>query len=449
VIVADTSAWVEYLRATGSPVHLRLRELIADEGDLATTEVVIMELLAGAADAEGMTRLRRFLGRFELLPVEGLADHEAAAELYRRCRAGRGCRRPKYRPARLGRGHVAVPGRGGLRTAGHRRAPGVVRAAGAGLAAHRRRGRRGARLRRAVAAPPLAGRAGTGAGGPLDLLGGGGGAMVVALLTVAVHRPPRITGRVFALSVLAALVYVVARPEPRQPWLLLFLFGVAIQGAAVGWGLFIHSRRQLIESLRDRAVRAETEARLRAEQAQQRARDEIAREMHDVLGHRLSLLSVHAGALEFRPDASPEEIAGAAKVIRENAHLRALRAGAAGFVLKDTPPAEIVDAVRRVAQGLPVLSPAVTRRLMARVAGSGSDRRARARERLALLNDREREVAVAVGQGRSNAEIGAVLFLSAPTVKTHVSSILTKLDLDNRVQIAVLAHDAGLLDEQA
>jgi signal transduction histidine kinase len=147
-----------------------------------------------------------------------------------------------------------------------------------------------------------------------------GGAMIVALFTVAIHRPPRTTTRLFALSVLAALVYVVARPEPGEPWLLLFLFGVAIQGAVVGWGLFIRYRRQLIESLRDRAVRAETEARLRAEQAQQRARDEIAREMHDVLGHRLSLLSVHAGALEFRPGASPEEIAGAAKVIRENAH---------------------------------------------------------------------------------------------------------------------------------
>jgi DNA-binding NarL/FixJ family response regulator len=128
--------------------------------------------------------------------------------------------------------------------------------------------------------------------------------------------------------------------------------------------------------------------------------------------------------------------------------LRALRAGATGFVLKDTPPAEIVDAVRRVAQGLPVLSPAVTRRLMARVAGAGPDRRARARERLALLNDRQREVAVAVGQGRSNADIAAVLFLSVPTVKTHVSSILTKLELNNRVQIALLAHDAGLLDDQ-
>jgi DNA-binding NarL/FixJ family response regulator len=129
--------------------------------------------------------------------------------------------------------------------------------------------------------------------------------------------------------------------------------------------------------------------------------------------------------------------------------LRALRAGAAGFLLKDTPPDEIVTAVRRVAQGHPVLSPAVTRRLIARVADGGQDRRrAQARNRLALLNDRQREVAVAVGQGRSNAQIGAVLHLSVPTVKTHVSGILTKLDLNNRVQIALLAHDAGLLDDE-
>ncbi|MEV0972148.1 response regulator transcription factor [Microtetraspora glauca] len=128
--------------------------------------------------------------------------------------------------------------------------------------------------------------------------------------------------------------------------------------------------------------------------------------------------------------------------------LRALRAGAAGFLLKDTPPAEIVAAVRQVARGHPVLSPAVTRRLIARVAESDHDRRrARARDRLALLNHREREVAVAVGQGRSNADIGAVLYLSVPTVKTHVSGILTKLDLNNRVQIALLVNDAGLLDD--
>ena len=146
------------------------------------------------------------------------------------------------------------------------------------------------------------------------------GAVVVATLTVAIHRPPRTTAAVFGLSLLAGLVYVVARPEPGVPAWLLFLIGLAVQSAAVGWGLFIRSRRQLVLSLRDRAARAETEAHLRAEQAQQRARDEIAREMHDVLGHRLSLLSVHAGALEFRPDASAEEIARAAKVIRENAH---------------------------------------------------------------------------------------------------------------------------------
>ena len=145
-------------------------------------------------------------------------------------------------------------------------------------------------------------------------------AMVVALFTVAVYRPPRTSLAVYALSVLAALVYVLVRPEPGAPRLLLLLLGIAIQGAAVGWGLFLHYRRQLVESLRDRAARAETEAQLRAEQAQQRARDEIAREMHDVLGHRLSLLSVHAGALEFRPDADPTEIAWAATVIRENAH---------------------------------------------------------------------------------------------------------------------------------
>ncbi|KOG89624.1 LuxR family transcriptional regulator [Streptomyces varsoviensis] len=94
--------------------------------------------------------------------------------------------------------------------------------------------------------------------------------------------------------------------------------------------------------------------------------------------------------------------------------LRALRAGAAGFVLKDTPPA----------------------------------RRTRARTLLGQLNDREREVAVAVGQGKANAEIGAALFMSVATVKTHVSRILAKLDLSNRVQIALLAHDAGLLDRE-
>ncbi|MFF3942897.1 response regulator transcription factor [Streptomyces phaeofaciens] len=128
--------------------------------------------------------------------------------------------------------------------------------------------------------------------------------------------------------------------------------------------------------------------------------------------------------------------------------LRALRAGAAGFVLKDTPPAQILDAVRRVAGGDPVLSPTVTRQLMAHAAGAAADtRRSRARERLAALAEREREVAVAVGRGLSNAEIAAELFMSVATVKAHVSRALAKLGLNNRVQIALLAYDAGLLEE--
>ncbi|MFC7383467.1 sensor histidine kinase [Sphaerisporangium rhizosphaerae] len=146
------------------------------------------------------------------------------------------------------------------------------------------------------------------------------GAMLVALFTVAVHRPPRVSGGVFALSLVSALIYTFLRPEPDLPFPLLFVLGLAIQGAVVGWGLFIHQRRSLVLSLRDRAVRAETEAHLRALQAQHQAREAIAREIHDVLGHRLSLLSVHAGALEYHPGASPDDVARAAKVIRESAH---------------------------------------------------------------------------------------------------------------------------------
>jgi DNA-binding NarL/FixJ family response regulator len=125
--------------------------------------------------------------------------------------------------------------------------------------------------------------------------------------------------------------------------------------------------------------------------------------------------------------------------------LRALRAGAAGFLLKDTPPPEIMRAIRLVAAGDAMLSPAVTRRLIEHVADDGlGARRARARELLDRLTEREREVAVAIGQGKSNADIAAELYMSVATVKAHVSRLLTKLELGNRVQIALLAHDAGI-----
>jgi DNA-binding NarL/FixJ family response regulator len=125
--------------------------------------------------------------------------------------------------------------------------------------------------------------------------------------------------------------------------------------------------------------------------------------------------------------------------------LRALRAGAAGFLLKDTPPREIVRAIELVHAGDSMLSPTVTRKLIALVAGEseGAARGERARERLAALTQREHEVALAVGAGRANAEIAAELHMSVATVKAHVSRLLAKLDVENRIQIALLVQDAG------
>jgi DNA-binding NarL/FixJ family response regulator len=124
--------------------------------------------------------------------------------------------------------------------------------------------------------------------------------------------------------------------------------------------------------------------------------------------------------------------------------LRALRAGASGFLLKDTSPAEIVRAIRAVAAGEPILSPTITRRLIGHVTRSDAgERRQHAREQLERLTEREREVAVAIGHGKSNAEISRDLYMSIATVKAHVSRLLEKLRFNNRVQIALLAHDAG------
>jgi DNA-binding NarL/FixJ family response regulator len=147
--------------------------------------------------------------------------------------------------------------------------------------------------------------------------------------------------------------------------------------------------------------------------------------------------------LRVRPD--PPEVIVLTTFQADEHVLRALRAGASGFLLKDTPPTEILRAIRRVAAGEPILSPAVTRQLIAHVGTTGADgRRRHARTTLAKLSEREREVATAVGRGSSNAQISNDLFMSVATVKAHVSSILTKLDLNNRTQIALLAHDAGL-----
>jgi DNA-binding NarL/FixJ family response regulator len=123
--------------------------------------------------------------------------------------------------------------------------------------------------------------------------------------------------------------------------------------------------------------------------------------------------------------------------------MSALRAGASGFLVKDTPPAEIINAVRVVATGDAIISPSVTRTLLSHFAdGQASERRRAAAERLAALTDREREVAAAIASGASNAEVATQLFMSEATVKSHVSRLFTKLDVGNRVQIAIVVHDA-------
>ncbi|GAB17822.1 putative two-component response regulator [Gordonia effusa NBRC 100432] len=125
--------------------------------------------------------------------------------------------------------------------------------------------------------------------------------------------------------------------------------------------------------------------------------------------------------------------------------VRALAVGADGFLLKDTPPADIVAAIKNVLAGQPALSPTVTAALIKQVIdGHGDDRSALAQGAVESLTTRERDVAVCLAKGASNAEIGAELYMSVATVKAHISRIFTKLDVSNRVQVAILMHDAGL-----
>jgi len=156
-----------------------------------------------------------------------------------------------------------------------------------------------------------------------------GVAVLVALFNAAVRSSPRALAWIFALSLVSNAIYPLLYPDADLGgyWGTMALC-VLVMTVAIGWGLFARTRRELVASLHERARRLESEQLLRVEQARDAERRRIAREMHDVLGHRLSLLSLHAGALEFRRDASPEEVAEAAGVIRASgqAALEELRA---------------------------------------------------------------------------------------------------------------------------
>jgi DNA-binding NarL/FixJ family response regulator len=124
--------------------------------------------------------------------------------------------------------------------------------------------------------------------------------------------------------------------------------------------------------------------------------------------------------------------------------LRALRAGAAGFLVKSTPPEDLIGLVQVAAEGHTVLSPSAARRLVA-ASAEGHSARDRARELVASLTEREAEVLACLGEGLSNAQIGSRLFLSEATIKGYVSRVLEKLSCANRTQAGLIAHDAGLV----
>jgi signal transduction histidine kinase len=148
----------------------------------------------------------------------------------------------------------------------------------------------------------------------------GGPAALALLFTVAVHRRWPAAVAIACLQLAATPLYLALYPEPDLPGWVMMVFVTLLTASVLAWGMFVRARRQLVLSLRERARRAESEQHLRVEQARQSERARIAREMHDVLAHRISLVSLHAGALEFRSDASRDEVARAAGVIRAAAH---------------------------------------------------------------------------------------------------------------------------------
>lgn len=161
---------------------------------------------------------------------------------------------------------------------------------------------------------------------------------------------------------------------------------------------------------------------------------------------RMPRLDGIAATRLLRGQPSPPQVIVLTTFDADELVLRALRAGAAGFLLKDCAPRDIVTAIQAVHAGDGSLSPAIARRLINLVAGdpAAAARHEQARERLSALTPREQQVADAIAQGHSNADIAARLHMSLATVKAHVSRLLAKLGAENRVQIALLIQDAAI-----
>jgi signal transduction histidine kinase len=149
---------------------------------------------------------------------------------------------------------------------------------------------------------------------------GAGVAGLIGLYTVASLRRGRPVAAIVLINLLGGIAYAVVYPDMAEPHLVNLVLSIALISAMVAMGMAARARRELIESLRERAARAEQEAGLRADRLRALERERIAREMHDALAHRISMVSLHAGALQIRPDLTPEEVAKAAATIRDSAH---------------------------------------------------------------------------------------------------------------------------------
>jgi signal transduction histidine kinase len=167
--------------------------------------------------------------------------------------------------------------------------------------------------------------------------GAAGGPALLALFNVALRASRRAILGIAAIALASTAIFPVVYPG-GDPYSTELVLGILITGVVVGWGLFVRVQRELVLSLRERATRLEAEQRQRVEQAREAERLRIAREMHDVLAHRVSLLSLHAGALEFHPDAPAEEVAQAAAVIRASAHAALEELRDVIGVLREGPP---------------------------------------------------------------------------------------------------------------
>ena len=181
-----------------------------------------------------------------------------------------------------------------------------------------------------------------------------GGPALVALFNVAVRGSRRGILAVVALTLASTAIFPLLYAG-GEPYGIQIALGVLITGVVVGWGLLVRVQRELVLSLRERAATLEAEQRLRVDQAREGERLRIAREMHDVLAHRVSLLSLHAGALEFHPDASAEEVADAAGVIRASAHAALEELRDVIGVLREGPPASVPEPPQPTLADVPAL----------------------------------------------------------------------------------------------